>query len=176
MTKWKIDPDHSVAEFAVRHAMLINVRGLFGKITGTILFEPPDIKGLSAEVEIDVASITTGNKKRDEHLLSADFFDVAKHPRITFRSTGIEQSGAGRAKVTGDLTIHGITRSVTFEAEYFGPVKNPFGEELTIGFFARTSLNRGDFGITWDEAMPEGGTVVGKDVSITLEIEADRAD
>ncbi|MEW6117085.1 MAG: YceI family protein [Nitrospirota bacterium] len=175
MSKWMIDPDHSVAAFAIRHMMIAFVRGQFNKITGTIQFDPEDITRSSVEMEIDVASLTSGIKKRDEHLLSADFFEVEKYPKITFKSMGIEKTGTNSGKVTGDLTIHGVTRSVTLEVSFFGPVKSPFGE-TSMGFSAATSLNREGFGIMWNEPMEKGGLMIGRDVEITVDIEADLAE
>lgn len=176
MAKWIIDPDHSVAAFSIRHMMIANVRGQFNRITGTIHFDAVDIPATSVEVEIDVSSITTGIKKRDEHLLSPDFFDVERYPSMTFRSTGVEPTGGNRARVTGDLTIHGTTRPVTFDAEYFGPVESPEGGEISMGFTAEFRINREDFGITWNVPLPGDGVVAGHDVQITLDVEADLAE
>ncbi|MGD0919499.1 MAG: YceI family protein, partial [Thermodesulfobacteriota bacterium] len=113
MAKWMIDPDHSCATFAVRHFMISNVVGLFGKMTGVVKFDPPDVARLSAEAEIDVSSISTGNRVRDEHLLSPDYLDAEKFPRITFKTTGVEAAGNSRGRVTADLTIRGMTRPVS---------------------------------------------------------------
>ncbi|MFH0933176.1 MAG: YceI family protein [Nitrospirota bacterium] len=172
MAKWVIDPDHTVAGFSIRHLMIANVRGHFSKITGTIHFDYSDVTHSSVQVTIDAASICTGIKKRDEHLRSPDFFDVDKYPQITFKSTKVEITGSNRCKVNGDLTIHMITRSVTLEAEYFGPIKSPFGA-TSMGFAATTMINREDYGMAWNEHMESGGFMVGKDVQITLEAEAD---
>jgi polyisoprenoid-binding protein YceI len=174
MAKWIIDPDHSVAGFAVRHLTIANVRGQFNKVTGTIQYEPDDLPHSSVDVVIETSTITTGIKKRDEHLLSPDFLDASKYPEIQFKSTKAESSGRNRIKVAGDLTIHGITRPVNMEMEYSGPVKSPFGGEITMGFSARTKVNRDDFGITWNEIMEDGGVMVGREVEITIDVEADR--
>jgi polyisoprenoid-binding protein YceI len=112
MAKWIIDSDHACATFAVRHFMIANVVGLFGKITGVISFDPPEIAHLSADADIDVSSISTGNKERDEHLLSPDFLDAAKYPKIIFKTNKVEAEGNNRGKVTADLTIRGITRPI----------------------------------------------------------------
>ena len=173
MKKWIIDPDHSVAAFAVKHLMITYVRGLFNKISGAIYFEPDKIIDSSVEAEIDISGLTTGVKKRDEHLLSPDFFDAAKYPKMTYKSTRVEQTGGNRGRITGDLTIHGITKSVTLEAEFSGPVKSPFGGEITMGFSAKTSINQEDFGILWNVPVESGGFMVNKSVDITLDIEAD---
>ena len=173
MAKWIIDPDHSVAGFAVRHMMISNVRGQFNKISGVVLFDPPDLDHLSVEAEIDAEGIYTGIQKRDEHLRSPDFFDVTRYPKIVFKSTKAEAGGGNRCKVTGNLTIRDVTRPVTFEVEYSGPVKDPFDEGGTsIGFSASTEINREDFGVLWNAPM-EGGVIVGKEVRITLDVEAD---
>jgi polyisoprenoid-binding protein YceI len=173
MAKWIIDPEHAVATFAVRHFMIANVVGLFGKMTGTIYFDPPDIAHLSAEAEIDVSSLSTGNKERDEHLLSPDFFDVAKYPKITFKTSRVEATGNNRGKVTADLTIRGITHPISFEVECLGPVKSPFSGKSCIGFRGTTKINREDYGMKVSYPMEGGGLVVGKDVEITFDVQAD---
>jgi polyisoprenoid-binding protein YceI len=178
MTKWNIDPDHSVASFAVRHLMITNIRGTVTGVTGTILFDPAALENSSVEASLPLAGLSTGNKKRDEHLMSADFFDVVHFAAITFRSTKVEKTGINRGKITGDLTLRGVTRSVTMEAEYFGPIKSPadLGGETTMGFAASVTINREDFGIMWNLPFDNGNLVVGKDVDITLDIEADLAE
>jgi len=174
MAKWVIDTDHAGARFAVRHFMIANVVGLFSRLTGVIHFDPPDTAHLSVETEIDVASLTTGHPMRDEHLLSSDYFDLGKYPKIVFRSTGVETIGGNRFKVRGDLTLCGVTHPITLEAEYFGPVKSPFSGKICLGFTAAGKINREDYGMTWNEAM-EGGVVMGKEVQITIDLEADLA-
>jgi len=176
MAKWIIDPDHACATFAVRHFMISNVVGLFGKMTGFVEFDPPDIARLSAEAEIDVSSISTGNKARDEHLLSPDFLDAAKFPKIMFKTTGVEATGNNRGKVTEDVTIRGMTRPISFEVEWLGPVKSPFSWQSCIGFRGATKINRHDFGMEPGYTMEGGALVVGKDVEITFELQADLAD
>ncbi len=173
MAKWIIDPDHACATFAVRHFMIANVVGLFGRMTGVITFDPPDISHLVAEAEIDVSSMSTGNKARDEHLLSADFLDAAKFPKIAFKTKKAESLGGNRGKVTADLTIRGVTRSVSFEVEWLGPVKSPFSGKSCIGFRGATKVNREDYGIEFSYTMEGGGLVVGKDVDITFDVQAD---
>jgi polyisoprenoid-binding protein YceI len=176
MTKWIVDPDHSVAAFTVRHMMVSNVHGQFNKIAGTIEFDPADIARSSFEAEIDAEGIWTGIQKRDEHLRSPDFFDVAKYPKILFRSANVDPSGGNRFRLTGNLTMHGVTRPVVFDAEYLGPVKGTEEGEICIGFAASTTINREDYNITWNVALLEkGGVVVGSEVRITLDIEADPA-
>jgi len=173
MAKWIIDIDHACVTFAVRHFMIANVVGLFGGITGVIAFDPPDIARLSAEAEIDVSTLASGSKARDEHLLSPDFFDVAKYPKMTFKTNRVEAIGVNRGKVAADLTIRGITRPISFEVECLGPVKSPFSGKSSIGFRGATTINREDYGITFDYSMEGGGLVVGKEVEITFELQAD---
>lgn len=175
MTKWTIDTDHACATFAVRHFMIANVVGLFGGVTGTVTFDPPDIAHLSAEAEIDVSTLASGSKARDEHLLSPDFFDATKYPKIVFKTKSVEAKGDNRGKVFADLTIRGITRPVSFEVECLGPVKSPFSGKSSIGFRGATKINREDYGITFDYSMEGGGLVVGKEVEITFELQADLA-
>ena len=175
--KWIIDPDHSCAAFAIRHMALASVRGQFNIKKGTIIFDPADRSRASVEIEIDVATVNTGIKKRDEHLLSADFFDQPKYPVITFTSKTVDLLDNHRCRVTGNLTIHGVTRPVTFEGEYADPRTNPFGNELSIGFSGATTINREDFGIMWgSELMQGGGLVAGREVQLFLEVEADLAE
>lgn len=174
MAKWKIDPDHSVAAFSVRHLMIANVHGQFNKINGTISFDPDEPGRSALDVVIDLKSITTGIKKRDDHLLSPDFLDAAKYPLMVFRSTKTEAGAGNRLRVTGDLSIHGITRPITVDAEYFGPVKSPFGGEITMGFSTSFRINRDDFGITWNEVMEDGGLMIDKELHISIDLEADR--
>jgi polyisoprenoid-binding protein YceI len=172
MTKWTIDPDHSAAWISVRHLMIANVRGHFGRIAGAILFDSSDLTHSSVEVTIDATSVYTGIKKRDDHLRSLEFFDVEKYPEITFKSKAVEITGSNCCKVHGGLTIHGVTHPVTLEVEYFGPVKSPFGA-TSMGFTAKAVVNREDYGLTWNVPMEGGGVMVGKGVKIILDIETD---
>lgn len=173
MSKWKIDPDHSVAAFSIQHMMIAHVHGQFNKISGEINFDPDDIPGTSIKFDIDVNSIITGVEKRDDHLKSEDFFDQKKYPHINFISSGVEKTGFNMCKVKGDLTIHGITKPVVINTEFFGSVKSPFGE-TSMGFTAKAGLNREDFGLKWNEPMENGGFMVGKDVNMSINIEADK--
>ena len=173
MKRWSIDPDHSAARFSVRHFMIANIEGLFSRIIGVILFDPPDLTQLSVEAEIDVKNLTTGHAERDEHLLSPDYFDAEKYPKILFKSTRVEAIGGNRGKVTGDLTIRGIKRPVTLDFEFSGPVKSPFSGITCIGFSATGKVMRGEYGMTWNETMEGGGVVTGTDVRINMEVEAD---
>ena len=174
MTKWNIDADHSVAAFKVRHMMLTHVRGQFNKLSGSARFEPTDRSSFSLELTIDATGLYTGIAQRDEHLSSPDFFDVATHPTITFKSTGFSAAGAG-CSLTGDLTIHGITKSVTLDVTFSGPVVIPedFGGETTLGIKATVTINRENFGMGWNVPMADGGVMVGMDIVIDLDVEAD---
>jgi polyisoprenoid-binding protein YceI len=171
--QWTIDPDHSVAAFTVRHMMVCTVHGQFNKIAGSIRFDPAAPEQSSVEATIEVAGVYTGIRKRDDHLLSPDFFDAATYPVITYTSTRVEGSGENRLTVTGNLTIRGITRQVVLEAELHGPVTSPFGDETTIGFTASAAIDRTDFGVSWNELMEGGGVVAGTRIDICLDVEAD---
>ena len=175
MSKWIVDPDHSVAAFIVKHMMVANVRGQFNKISGTINFDPDDVAKSSVEVVIDASGIYTGIPKRDNHLRSPDFLDVEKFPHILFKSAYVAGAGENRLRITGQLTIHGITEQVTIEADCTGPEKSPYGE-TSRGFTASVSINREDYNIMWNEPLGGGGVMVGKEILITLEIEADLQD
>ncbi len=173
MAKWVIDIDHSVARFSIRHFMIANVVGLFSKISGVILFDPPDLAHLSVEAEVEVQSLTTGHAERDEHLLSPDYFEVAKYPKILFKSTKVESIRGNHFKITDHLTMKGITNPITLEADYFGPVKSPFSGKTCIGFSATGKINREDYRMQSNVPMEGGGLVVGREVEIALDMEAD---
>ncbi len=172
MKRWSIDSDHAVARFSVRHFMVANVEGLFTKMTGVIQFDPPDLTQLSVEAEIDVRSLTTGHQERDEHLLSPDYFDAEKYPKILFRSTKVEVVGGNKGKIDGDLAIRGIRKPITLDFDFFGPVKSPFSGITCVGFSATGQVKREDYGMITNIPM-EGGVVVGKEVLIHMEVEAD---
>ena len=168
---WKLDPAHSHAEFKVRHMMISNVKGTFSGLTGTLLENPTDPTRSTLEASIDVSTVSTGDAQRDGHLKSADFFEVEKYPTMTFKSTGVERKGEADYRVTGDLTLHGITKPVTFAVEGpTAPGKDPWGN-TRIGLSATTKINRKDFGLNWNAALETGGILVGEDVQITLEIQ-----
>lgn len=171
MAQWNIDPTHTSAEFSVRHMMITNVRGKFETVSGVINFDEANPAASSIDVTIDVNTVNTGVADRDNHLRSADFFDVEKFPTITFKSTNVQLNSDNSAKVTGDLTIRDVTRSVVIEGEYLGQHKTPFGTTIT-GFNGTTQINREDFGLTWNVALETGGVLVGKDIKIALEVEA----
>ncbi len=174
MAKWIIDPDHSGVTFSIRHMMIAQVRGQFCKVEGTIYFDPLDIQQSSVDMSIDASSVSTGIQKRDDHLRSPDFFDVDKYPTITFRSSSIHSVDGKTARANGDLTMHGITRQVTVLVEFSGPVKDPFGDGTSIGFTASATINREDFGIMWNHPMENNGMMIGKDVQLSIDLEADR--
>lgn len=166
---WKLDPAHSSAEFKVRHMMISNVKGSFSGLTGTLSEHTVDSTLSTVEASIDIASISTGDPQRDGHLKSADFFDAEKYPAIAFKSTKVEQKGEAEYRVTGDLTLHGVTKPVTFAVE--GPTppnKDPWGN-TRIGLNASAKINRKDFGLNWNAALETGGFLVGEDVHITIE-------
>jgi len=170
-TQWQIDPAHSAAHFSVRHLMISNVRGEFTKLSGSALINPADPAKSSVEITIEAASLNTREPQRDEHLRSADFFDVANHPTLTFRSKRIEALAAETFKLTGDLTIRGVTKEVTFDVE--GPtasVTDPWGN-VRAGVSASAKINRKDFGLAWNALTEAGGVVVGDEVKITVEAE-----
>jgi len=173
MAKWVVDIDHSVARFSVRHFMIANVVGLFTRMSGVILFAPPDLTRLSVEAEAEVQSLTTGHAERDEHLLSPDYFEAAKYPKILFKSTKAEPITKTHFRITGHLTMKGITNPITLEADYFGPVKSPFSGKTCIGFSATGKINREDYGMKLNVPMEGGGLVVGREVEIALDTEAD---
>ena len=173
-TEWKIDTSHSSAQFSIRHLMVSNVRGEFGNLSGTLSIDDADLTKSSITAEVDASSINTREPKRDEHLKSPDFFDVAKFPKLTFKSTKIEKAGA-QLKITGDMTIHGVTKPVVLTADApTAGIKDPWGN-VKRGFFATTKLNRKDFGLGWNKALEAGGVVVGEEVSIIIDIEANQA-
>lgn len=172
---WNIDPVHTMAEFKVRHMMITNVKGHFTGVTGVLTLDGQDITKSHVEASIDAASINTRETDRDTHLKSADFLDVEKFPKLTFASTRVTRTGDGELQVEGDLTIHGVTRKVTFAVE--GPTrpgKDPWGN-TRIGWTATTKINRKDFGLTWNTALETGGILVGDEVTITFDVEAIKA-
>jgi len=168
--QWAFDQVHSSVNFTVRHMVVSKVRGRFAKWDGTLAMDESDPSGGSVEVSIDAASIDTGVAQRDGHLKSPDFFDVERYPAIAFRSTRVEQVGAGALKVTGDLTMHGVTRPVVLDVEYAGSAKDPWGG-VRAGFSARATLDRKDFGLTYNQVLETGGVLVGETVEIAIEAE-----
>ena len=167
---WNLDPSHSQAAFTVRHLMVSNVRGEFRKLVGSLQFDAKDPSKSSVAVSIDAASIDTRDEKRDAHLKSPDFFDVAKTPKLTFKSTKIEKGGAGY-HVTGDLSMHGVTRSVILDVEGpTAPMKTPWGTEA-MGLSGTTTINRKDFGLVYNSPLEAGGVMVSDTVKISIDAE-----
>jgi len=170
-TVWQIDPAHTAAGFAVKHLMISTVRGQFKGVTGTVTWDDQDLSKSSIDVAIDATTVDTSEPMRDKDLKSDKFFDVAKYPTITFKSKKIENVSAGKLKVTGDLTIHGVTKEVVLDVE--GPsnaVKDPWGN-TRVAASATTKVNRQDYGVKWNANIDGGGVVVGDDVNITIDLE-----
>ena len=169
---WQIDPAHSNVSFSVRHMMVSNVRGEFTKVSGSVEGDEKAPTQAVINATIDASSINTREEKRDTHLKSADFLDVAKYPTITFKSKKIEPSGAAQFKVTGDLTLHGVTKEVVLDvSDVTPPIKDPMGK-TRAGAHATTQIDRKDFGINWSKTMDGGGLLVGNDVDISIDVEA----
>jgi polyisoprenoid-binding protein YceI len=169
--EWEIDSTHTTTQFSVRHMMVAKVRGQFEKVTGTVVLDEQDLTRSQIDVVIDASTINTRNAQRDGHLRSPDFLDVAQFPEIRFRSTHIEQRGGGELAVTGDLTLHGVTRPITLAVEGLTqPLKNPWGK-LVRGVAAAGKLNRKDWGLTWNAALETGGVLVGEEVELQIDAE-----
>lgn len=173
-TTWKIDPAHSQIEFAVRHMMITTVKGRFSGVEGTVAIDEADPSNSTVEVRIDAATIDTRDAQRDTHLRSADFFDVAQFPHVTFTSKRIADRGGNAFKLVGDLTIHGVTREVILDVIEEGRGKDPWGGERA-GFSASTKINRKDYGLHWNQTLETGGLLVGEEVKIFLELELVKA-
>ena len=166
---WKLDPAHSSAEFKVRHMMISNVKGSFSGLTGDLTEHTVDSSLSFIEAAVPLATVSTGDPQRDGHLKSADFFDIEKYPQMTFKSSRVEKKGDESYSVTGNLTIHGVTKPVTFAVEGpTAPGKDPWGN-TRIGLSATTKINRKDFGLNWNAALETGGFLVGEEVNITIE-------
>ncbi|MBI4504631.1 MAG: YceI family protein [Chloroflexi bacterium] len=172
-TTWQIDAAHSVVEFAVKHLMLATAKGRFASVNGTVVADEADRARSTVEVTIDAASIDTRSEQRDGHLRSPDFLDVERYPTITFRSRRVEPLGGDRLRVAGDLTVRDVTREVVLDAAFHGRAKDPWGNER-VGFSAQTTIDRRDFGATWNVPLAAGGVLVGNEVKIGIEVEAVR--
>jgi polyisoprenoid-binding protein YceI len=179
MAKWTFEPGHTAAEFCARHMMVTNVRGHFKDVHGSLEFAPEDPTKSSTEVTIDARKIWTGEPARDDHLRSADFLDVENFPEITFRGNQVVLIGEVDYRVTGNLTIRGVTHPVTLDIHYLGQWQTPWwedgvdkGQKTRAGFVAKTSINRHDFGVSWNDTMDKGGIVVSNSVDITIDAEA----
>lgn len=171
MTTWKIDPSHSSANFSIKHMMIAKVHGGFDRMSGTLEFDPGQLAVAKVDVSLDAASINTRETQRDTHLKSPDFLDVEKYPTLRFVSTKIEATGSGEFTVTGDLSLHGVTKPVTLQVE--GPsseMKDPWGQSK-IGVSATGKIKRKDFGLNWNAALEAGGFLVGDEVAITLDVQ-----
>ncbi|MCC6475530.1 YceI family protein [bacterium] len=168
---WELDKAHSSVNFAVKHMMVSTVRGGFKDFDGTASFDPADLSTLSASFTAQSGSISTDNEKRDGHLKSADFFDTEKYPTVTFVSKKAVQTAPGKAHLTGDLTLRGVTKEVTFNVEGFNQEwATPWGGK-SIGGVATTTINRQDFGVSWNKDLDQGGLVVGNNVDIEVQLE-----
>jgi polyisoprenoid-binding protein YceI len=173
-TTWNIDPAHSSAEFKVKHMMISNVKGSFSGLSGVLTEQAIDSTLSHVEASVPVATVSTGDAQRDGHLKSADFFDAEKYPTLDFKSTKVERKGDAY-EVTGDLTIHGVTKPAKFAVDGpSAPGKDPWGN-TRIGLSATTKINRKDFGLAWNAALETGGFLVGDEIAITLEVELIKA-
>src|SRR6188768_1518539 len=168
LTTWSIDPAHSHVEFAVKHLMISTVKGRFGIVGGKVSTDDAD--PTKADVEIDANSIDTRQEQRDAHLKSADFFDVEKFPKLTFKSTRVHDVDGDAFKLTGDLTIHGVTRPITLDVTSEGRGKDPWGGERS-GFSATGKIKRSEFGLTWNQVLEAGGFAVCDDIKFSLDVE-----
>lgn len=172
-TKWNLDPTHSELGFKVKHMMITNVSGSFGAFNASVETEEDDFSTANIEFTIDASSITTGNEQRDGHLKSPDFFDAAQFPEIKFVSKSVAKKGEGEYEINGDLTLHGVTKPVTFKAENGGSGKDPWGNHKT-GFTIDGKIKRTDFGLNWNAALEAGGVLVSEDVRINGELQLTR--
>ena len=174
-TTWKIDSDHSAANFKIRHMMVSNVRGNIAGLDGKIMMDGDKVSTMKVDVSLDAKTINTNDKKRDDHLRSKDFFAVEEYPKITFKSEKVTGTDS-KFEIQGKLTLHGKTKSVTFKGtDLTKEVKGPWGNTRR-GFSATTTIDRKDFGITWNKAMDNGGVVVGNEVEVTVEVEMIKED
>jgi polyisoprenoid-binding protein YceI len=170
-TGWRIDSNHSAAHFGVRHMMISTVRGEFTGIAGTVIYDPKDPAHDSVEATIDCTTVNTGVAKRDAQLKGPDFFDVARYPQMKFKSIRVEAAGAGKLKITGELTINSATKLIVLDVDGPSPsIRDPRGNEK-IGLSASTRISRKEFGITWNEVMEAGGIAVADEVVISLDLE-----
>lgn len=167
---WQFDPSHSGASFVVRHLMISNVRGEMHGVNGTVEWDEKDPASIKIDVSVDPSTINTREDKRDSHLKSPDFLDVAKFPKITFKSKSATSVGPNKYKVTGDYTLHGVTKEVVWDVETTAPIKTPFGDRR-FGAVATTKIDRTAYGLNWNKALETGGVLVGNEVAITLDAE-----
>jgi polyisoprenoid-binding protein YceI len=174
MSTWKIDPAHTTVSFSVKHMMITTVRGSFSNASGFVEYDENNPSNATVDAKVDVATVSTNAPDRDAHLRSADFFNAEAHPELRFKSSKVDLSGQN-AKVTGDLTIAGVTKPVVFDVAFIGVGKNPFDGTERISFSATTKINREEFGLKWNVALEAGGFLVGSDVKIELDIQGIKA-
>jgi polyisoprenoid-binding protein YceI len=181
--KWFFEPGHSAAEFRARHMMVTWVRGSFKNVQGKLDFDPANPRLLAVETVIDTSTCWTGVDARDAHLRSPDFLSCERYPKMSFKSTGVSQIGPVDYRVTGDLTIRDVTRPVTLDVRYLGTWETPWwedgvdkGPKTRVGFTARARIDRYDFGVNWNDQMPDGGVVVSPQIDIVIDVEAIRED
>jgi polyisoprenoid-binding protein YceI len=174
ITKWNLDPAHSNIDFSIRHMMIAKVKGSFESYSAEIEADPEDLTSASISISIDVTSVNTRAADRDNHLRSADFFDVENFAKMTFVSKNIVKTGENEYEVTGDMTIRDVTRTETISVTYEGSGKDPWGN-VKAGFSGSGSLKRSEYGLTWNAALETGGVLVGDDVKISFEIQAAQA-
>jgi polyisoprenoid-binding protein YceI len=172
--KWAVDAVHSSIDFTIKHLVIAKVKGNFQSFEAMIEADPEDLTTADIEFTVDIASIDTRNADRDNHLKSADFFDIENYPKLTFKSTEIKKTDDGEYEVTGDLSLHGVTRPETFKITYEGTAKDPWGNEK-VGFSGTGTINREDYGLTYNAALETGGVLIGSKVNVTIEIEAQKA-
>jgi len=168
---WQFDKAHSSIEFSARHMMISKVRGNFEDFDAVVNFDENNLANTTVDVKVQLASVNTKDNQRDGHLKSPDFFDVETYPTMTFKSTGVEQTGENQAKLVGDLTIKDITQQVSLDVEFVGQAHNPFTGQLTYGFSADGKVNRKDWGMGWNQALETGGILVGEEISIHIQLE-----
>ncbi|MFC5467240.1 YceI family protein [Cohnella suwonensis] len=169
-SNWALDKSHSGISFSVRHMMITNVRGSFNDFDATVSADPSDLSALEATLTIDVNSINTKDEGRDGHLKSADFFNAEQFPQISFKKTALSSKGGDDYALTGDLTVSGVTKSVTLNAEISGPAKDPWGN-VKLGVAADGVISRSEFGLTWNAALETGGLLVGDAIKVHIELE-----
>jgi polyisoprenoid-binding protein YceI len=174
ISKWAVDNAHSSIDFSVRHMMIANVKGSFQNFDATIEADVTDLTTANIAFNVELASIDTRNEDRDNHLRSADFFDVENHPTMTFKSSKIARVDEDEYEVTGELSLHGVTKTETFKVTFEGQGKDPWGNEK-VGFSVNGSVNRTDYGLTWNAALETGGVLIGDKVKVSLQIEAAKA-
>ena len=175
MATWKVDASHTSVGFSVKHMMVSKVKGSFAGVEGTVEGNPEDLAGASINFTIDVSTINTNSVDRDNHLRSGDFFDVENFPSITFASTDVVKTGDDEYEITGDMTMKGVTKQVTFEAEYEGSGVNPWGVPVA-GFEVKGKVSRKEFGLTWNQTLEAGGVLVGDDIKISIDLQLNPAE